>query len=230
MQAMEAYDEEGLHVFPGSQGLQGIDSCNWMTTQQGHQLARLNVTLPNGDILKSENVALSWRRGGGGSSDGVCFVLSTLTSAFVRGKPFRLEWGGGQKPDLGHKSELPWVIVLRLHGEDQQAVHPNKAHKVGAWARCVVLIGRFDHLCARARASFLCSSSQGSSCRPLQLHAQSVCRHARANALMTVSIQKRQACNCRCCACSRALRLHHQSQQGQRIPLPASAPLTARRR
>ena len=79
-----------------------------------------------------------WRRG---QREG-CLVLSKHASAFVTGKPFLLEWGGEQ-PDLGHKNDLPWAIVLRMlpQGEAQLArVPPEKAHKVGVH-------GRMGHLC-----------------------------------------------------------------------------------
>ena len=122
---MDAHADEGLSIYLELHGLHGTDDSCWMTAQD-QQLAVLHVTLPNGESFASLRVMLK-RRGGAR----VYFVLPMPTSAFITGKPFLLEWGGEQKPDLGHKSVLPWAIVLRLlPGEVQtlgQAVPPEKA-------------------------------------------------------------------------------------------------------
>ena len=128
--------------------------------QQDQQLAMLSVTLPSGESITPEIVALSKRDGEQGR-DRVYFVLSRPTSAIVAGKPFHLEWGGGQKPDIGRKSDIPWDNALRLQqeGEQQeQQAPPKKAHKVIAWANRVKLI----------YIGMVCTRSAGTGTLPIQ--------------------------------------------------------------
>ena len=120
-------------IYPGLQGLPGIDESSWMTAQDQQQLAVLAVTRPDGESSTAENVVLKRRRGGGGARGRVYFVLPMHVSAIVTGRPFELEWGGKQRPDFGCKSGLPWAITMRLlQGDDQlKLAPPMKAHKVG---------------------------------------------------------------------------------------------------